>query len=52
VATRGAEVTHNRRAGRRRKKITCRTHFDLHTDAELGFTDATFEQRFLAFRHT
>lgn len=29
----------------------CRTHFDLHGDAERNFTEATFQTRFLAFRN-
>lgn len=28
----------------------CRTHFDLHRDAESNFTDACFNERFLSFR--
>ena len=31
---------------------TCRTHFDLHGEAHLNFTDDRFEERFLAFRAT
>lgn len=30
----------------------CRTHFDLHGDAQVNFTDERFEERFLAFRAT
>lgn len=31
---------------------TCRTHFDLHADAERGFEEAELERRFLEFRAT
>ena len=31
---------------------TCRTHFDVHGDAQLNFNDDRFEERFLAFRST
>lgn len=29
----------------------CRTHFDLHGDAERNFTDDVFRERFIAFRN-
>lgn len=29
----------------------CRTHFDLHGDAERNFTDEAFRARFIAFRN-
>jgi hypothetical protein len=31
---------------------TCRTHFDLHGDAERGFEASALERRFLEFRAT
>jgi hypothetical protein len=32
--------------------VTCRTHFDLHDDADRHFDDEVFKRRFMTFRGT